>query len=1649
MEHKTNPVPSGRKVTFWLVAALLIAGLLYVSSPSVSANDSAVPVASGWTLLKFPQGQPACTGLGYSGAIYFDRLDCGFGYVGVSETGPDSDVTFEIIDASGAIRDTQTGLYREEEVAWQFYITPAADWVPGKVTIRVTGVDGQNGNFGESSILFNQLGATVAPTGFGYTPGDDIEVTGTVFEIDQLPPLAAPQETAVPATFSLQVVTADGTVIGPFGPFTADTNGEFTETIPGSATENITAGASTGYQTAIALEVINASYNDLLTGEWGADRAGSGSVSLSVPPETLLVENSFVSSVGWVKPGESYPFRVFVRNFTDSDASNAIVTIPPVNSTTFTQVSPLPGSGSAVINPDGSITWTVGDVPAGNNPTVKTLVVEGTADTLGQDPKIVWKDLSSTATLTYDGGPSGLTSMSHGPKVIPPSGNYETARFGDRPFPVVPVDYFDRKHDAAHTGETLANKINSADIPGSTFNLYREMSLGQLFPEGTVPSAAIASAGWGYAPGFEFSELTPQGACAGLTYKDVRDTAVYPERIINGWYQLPGDTQYYGGDKFSLGSIAGAQFGVGPLLDIDSACGPTGKAVFDAAQIADPEIDYNEYDTDKDGVVDFFMMVFVGLGGNGASQLNAPPYDNIWPHSSSLEFYFTEPDTGLKGYISDDQLKSLTEVPQCWTSTDYNSYDDCQANGGTGLDSLPVYVRVGPYNVNPESAIDNASVISHEYGHSLGLPDFYSLGDRDTYGDWTLMATDKSHHMDIFSKQEMGWIVPVPLNPGETRTITGWEDSKNDTGEIHWQQPDGTPYTLSAANGHQNIHNAEAYVAKLPPRQLIDPAKVAAGASPDHVWWSNSGNDFGCPPTGGHNFDVFLPELAMVAPGAEVIVEFNSYWDIEWDYDYGFIMVSTDGGNTYQSVSSQNGYTTNAAQNPNANSCQQQYGNGLTGTSGSYAAGTQATDRLLSEYPDGGFLPDSYDISFAAGSSAVLRFSYATDPGLARPGWFIDDLRIMVDGDIIYDSDFEDEHDERIFNGGCQDNIAVAATCTVGWTYVSAADGSPADHAYYLEMRDRSGFDLEGRGENDRDPIGFEPGMLLVITDEAHGYGNVGTSNPPAQSPVDSRPQPGNDTPNLNDAAFKQGDAYSDFSPTGWVDNYTDPNDPLDEEAWRHLFDCLSFTVDNLNGTDLGPETLPSNLVGDVSFTMGDGCATFDYGQPDPDQNNAPTAIAQARPTNPSINETVTFDGSASFDDITPNGLLNYEWDFDGNGSYDANGEIVSHAYETGGVYNVRLRVTDEGGLSDEDTVTITVSSNGSPVANDDTASVSQGGDVDIDVLANDSDPDGDSLTITGFSNGNYGTVTQNPDGTLKYTHDNSETTSDSFTYTVSDGNGRSDSAIVTITVTSDPEPGEDNAKTAGSGWLATVENGKKINFGFNVQETGSGFSGDLQLNDKSGNVKIHFDEITAIGQVNGNCGSVPTGSNAVEFLGSGSYNDESATFRVCVQDNDEPGKGSDLFYLECITGCDYNTSSRTLDDVIDGGNIQVQQGASGTQTSGGGASENGSSGGGSTHASASTIRLNPVLLSSGVPGQLQLFTVVAYDENQDVLANAAITLTRTNANGTVQTFNGVTDAAGVLTFSTLNLTQVSEYIATSGVVESNAVQVSPITGLP
>ena len=826
-----------------------------------------------------------------------------------------------------------------------------------------------------------------------------------------------------------------------------------------------------------------------------------------------------------MKPGETYPSSIVVTNPTAGPLTPTVEITAPMGST-------IVSAGPDAVN-GPTYTWSPGAIPAGET---RTLVLESKAATTTALPTIVWRDLSTTAVMTVAG--DDTTAVSHGPKVIPPSEVYDTARYGDRPFPVVPVQYTDRAYQASHSGEELEGVINDPTNEGSTFNLFQEMSLGQLFPEGTVPSAGIGSADFAsYAEGFDFSNrAVPGNTCQGFTYEDFPGGAtanpLYTERITDGVYNLPGDTGYYGSDS-NGSAVLGSVAGVGALQNIDSGCGDTGKLVYDAAALSDPEVDYSDYDTDKDGVVDFFMVVFAGCGGNGASQLGpagcdypGAPYDNVWPHSSSLTNGFSDPVTGLPGYTTDDQLENLEGQPLWYTDT---SYTDTTTTPGP--DALKVFVRVGPYNVNPETAIDFASVISHEYGHSLGLPDFYSTGSRTTYGSWNLMAEDRSQNIDAFGRQELGWVVPEVLD--SNRTVTGMKDSKEDIGQITWQQPDGTEYTLTdGADG--TVHNSEMYVAKLPGRQLLDPAAFDTGdtATRSHLWWSGSGNDFGCTPTAGRNFDLSVPGLAALPAGSTVNLSFKSYWDIEWDYDYGYVLTTTNGGQSYTSHPSENGYTTSntdpLAGNPNQNGCQATYDNGITGTSGSYAAGTEATDRKAGNTPAPVFLADSYDISDLAGqANAALRFSYATDPGLARPGWFIDDVKVTAttpSGDqILLETDFEssgDPSDPNVFNGGCREDLSTAQKCTLGWKYLQAGADSVQDHAYYLEMRDRSGFDFDGNGQADRGAADFQPGLYLSYTDEAHGYGNAGTDSPPAQSPLDSVPQPGNENPELNDAAF-------------------------------------------------------------------------------------------------------------------------------------------------------------------------------------------------------------------------------------------------------------------------------------------------------------------------------------------------------------------------------------------------------------------------------------------------------------------------------------------------------------------------------------------------
>ena len=87
--------------------------------------------------------------------------------------------------------------------------------------------------------------------------------------------------------------------------------------------------------------------------------------------------------------------------------------------------------------------------------------------------------------------------------------------------------------------------------------------------------------------------------------------------------------------------------------------------------------------------------------------------------------------------------------------------------------------------------------------------------------------------------------------------------------------------------------------------------------------------------------------------------------------------------------------------------------------------------------------------------------------------------------------------------------------------------------------------------------------------------------------------------------------------------------------------------------------------------------------------NQPPTAVITASPTNGPVPLTVSFDGSGSSD---PEGRpLSYSWDLNGDGTFgDATGSTASYTYTAAGVYHPSLRVTDDQGASDTESVTVT-----------------------------------------------------------------------------------------------------------------------------------------------------------------------------------------------------------------------------------------------------------------------------------------------------------------------------------------------------------------------
>ncbi|MCG7595507.1 Ig-like domain-containing protein [Mycobacterium sp. PSTR-4-N] len=146
-----------------------------------------------------------------------------------------------------------------------------------------------------------------------------------------------------------------------------------------------------------------------------------------------------------------------------------------------------------------------------------------------------------------------------------------------------------------------------------------------------------------------------------------------------------------------------------------------------------------------------------------------------------------------------------------------------------------------------------------------------------------------------------------------------------------------------------------------------------------------------------------------------------------------------------------------------------------------------------------------------------------------------------------------------------------------------------------------------------------------------------------------------------------------------------------------------------------------------------------------------------------------------------------------GTFTYDADNEFAL----TGGRDRFLVRVSDYnrddfhvhglfGGHSDWAVITVNVAATDrAPVAGSDSVSVDEDGLLVVnpaDLLANDTDPDGDDLSIDGYTQPEHGDLWINRDGSISYDPDDDFHGSDTFTYTVTDGI-KTTTATVTVSV--------------------------------------------------------------------------------------------------------------------------------------------------------------------------------------------------------------------------------------------------------------------------
>jgi len=362
-----------------------------------------------------------------------------------------------------------------------------------------------------------------------------------------------------------------------------------------------------------------------------------------------------------------------------------------------------------------------------------------------------------------------------------------------------------------------------------------------------------------------------------------------------------------------------------------------------------------------------------------------------------------------------------------------------------------------------------------------------------------------------------------------------------------------------------------------------------------------------------------------------------------------------------------------------------------------------------------------------------LTITNVTDPGLGSAA--INGSNVVFDPGTDFDYLAVGESETVSFDYTIDDGNGGTDTATVVVTVNGTNDAPDAvDDARVVEENTPLIIDVL---DNDTDPDATDALTITNVSDP--GVGSVSTNG--ANIVFD----PGNDFDYL---AVGESETVSFDYAIGDGNGGTD----------------TATVVVTVNGANDAPDAVDDSVVIDENTPL-----TIDVLDNDTDPD-ATDNLTITNVTDPGVGSVSTNGANVVFDPGT---------DFD----YLAEGESETVSFD--------YTISDGNGGSDTASIVVTVNgANDAPDALDDNIVADVGTPLTIDVLGNDTDPDTtDDLTVTGVTDPGLGTVTNNgtnvvfdPGSDFDYLADG-ETATVSFDYTISDGNGGSDTATVVVTV--------------------------------------------------------------------------------------------------------------------------------------------------------------------------------------------------------------------------------------------------------------------------